>query len=60
MHEADNYYFYTTESDQSVGPGSGDGVLRSMSRTYTVRTGGGGAHNNMPPYLVAYCWRRDS
>lgn len=21
-------------------------------------TGGGEAHNNMPPYLVAYCWRR--
>ena len=22
--------------------------------------GGGQAHNNMPPYLVAYCWRRTS
>lgn len=60
MHEAGNYYIYTTESDQSVGPASGNGTLRSLDRTYTVRTGGGGAHNNMPPYLVAYCWRRDS
>ena len=24
----------------------------------TYSTGGGAAHNNMPPYLCAYCWRR--
>lgn len=24
----------------------------------TYQSGGGAAHNNMPPYLVAYCWRR--
>ena len=24
----------------------------------TNSTGGNGAHNNMPPYLCAYCWRR--
>ena len=24
----------------------------------TNSTGGDGAHNNMPPYLCAYCWRR--
>ena len=23
-----------------------------------LATGGGESHNNMPPYIVAYCWRR--
>lgn len=26
----------------------------------TATTGGSSAHNNMPPYIVAYCWRRIS
>lgn len=24
----------------------------------TISTGGGGTHNNMPPYLVVYMWKR--
>lgn len=25
---------------------------------YTAYTGGGSSHENMPPYIAAYCWRR--
>ena len=30
----------------------------STTTLYTSYTGGGGAHENMPPYLAVYMWRR--
>lgn len=38
------------------GWGNGSGSAANLANTDYV--GGGQAHNNMPPYLAAYCWHR--
>ena len=61
MSEWGNYYYYDPTSNQYVGMDPGNGALLNLSDDlYTLEQGGSEAHNNMPPYLVAYCWRRDA
>lgn len=38
--------------------GGGGGYQTQLNSIYTGGKGGGQSHNNMPPYVVAYCWHR--
>lgn len=40
------------------GDGNGHSDVGTTGREYTASTGKGEAHNNMPPYLAVYVWKR--
>ena len=55
-----SYYAYGGPMESDEGPASGHGYAYPFYYSFTGTKGGGQAHNNMPPYIVAYCWRRDA
>jgi hypothetical protein len=52
-------YNYTS-GNRLTSSGNGEFFQESYSPFTVGNTGGGGTHNNMPPYIAVYMWKRVS
>lgn len=52
-----NYYYTTASMTRNSGASSGGAVTIDATHTHDS-VGNNAAHNNMPPYLVVYIWKR--
>ena len=60
-HDFNRHQLWRTEEVPTAGTSDGYGVSNKTLEVYrdtTTSTGGNIAHNNMPPYLAVYVWKR--